>query len=99
MSSKRTLVLATLGTVVLGAVPVAAGAMTRSEASSKDKNEKVEILPVSATTYATTGWLCYNMVTNTISHVSLSADGCTSDEVPLAIGGYAGPTGATGLKG
>ena len=47
----------------------------------------------------TTGWLCFNMVDGTVTHVALDVTSCTVNEVPLPIGGYAGPTGAQGPQG
>ena len=38
-----------------------------------------------ATTYgpATSGWLCFNMVDGTVTHVATDSSQCSADEVPL----------------
>ena len=91
MSSKRIAIVAALSAAAIGAAPAVAGASGANRLSVSLRSADYGA--------STTGWLCFNMVDGTVTHVAVDVSACSVDEVPLPIGGYAGPTGAQGLQG
>ena len=78
MPSKRIAIVAALSAAAIGAAPAVEGASGANRLSVSLRSADYGA--------STTGWLCFNMVDGTVTHVAADVSACSVDEVPLPIG-------------